>query len=91
MKKFFLPLLMSILLCPSSPLAWDGFDSDTADLVEVAPDKMPNAGDTIEVRSYEKESNYVALVEGVKRNVRTVELLVRFSDGKQHILVMESR
>lgn len=90
MKKIFF-LLLSVALYPSGILAWDGFDSDTADLVEVTPDKMPNTGDTIEVRSYEKEINRVALVESVKRNVRTIELMVRFSDGKQHLLVMESR
>lgn len=92
MRKIFLvSLVLAMLVLPSLLFAWDGFDAETADLVEVTPDNMPNVGDTIEIRSYEEESSYVALVESVKRNVRTIELLVRLPNGKQHILVMESR
>ena len=39
-------------LCMTIPaLAWDGFDADSADLVEVIPDRVPSKGDTVDVRN----------------------------------------
>ena len=36
-------------LCMTIPaLAWDGFDADSADLVEVIPDRVPSKGDTVD-------------------------------------------
>lgn len=72
-------------------IAWDGFDADSAELIEVIPDQVPNTGDKIEVRNYETDSAYQGFVEGVTRNRRTIELVVRDGDGKIKTLVMEGR
>ena len=62
-------------------LAWDGFDADSADLVEVVPDRVPSKGDTVDVRNYDKDATETCLVESVARNARTVELVVRTPAG----------
>ena len=45
----YLPLLTVVLLFPrcSIGLAWDGFDAETTDLVEVIPDQLPIKGDVV--------------------------------------------
>ena len=72
-------------------LAWDGFDADTADLVEVIPDRVPSKGDAVDVRNYDKDATETSLVESVARNARTVELVVRTPAGVTRTLVMEGR
>lgn len=72
-------------------LAWDGFDADSSDLVEVLPDKIPNTGDTVEVRNYETDASGHCIVESVRRNRRTIELVVRDAEGVSRTLVMEGR
>ncbi|MBQ3060322.1 MAG: DUF5334 family protein [Desulfovibrio sp.] len=79
------------LFIPQSLLAWDGFDADTTDLVEILPDKLPKAGDTVDVRNYDTDSSQTCLVEAVTRNARTVEVIVRSPDGQNRTLVMEGR
>ena len=79
-------------LCMTIPaLAWDGFDADSADLVEVIPDRVPSKGDTVDVRNYDKDATETSLVESVARNARTVELVVRTPAGVTRTLVMEGR
>lgn len=79
-------------LCLTAPaLAWDGFDADSADLVEVIPDRVPSRGDTVDVRNYDKDETETCLVESVVRNARTVELVVRTPAGIVLTLVMEGR
>ena len=79
-------------LCLTTPaLAWDGFDADSADLVEVIPDRVPSKGDAVDVRNYDKDVTETCLVESVARNARTVELVVRTPAGVTRTLVMEGR
>ena len=88
MKHIFMLALM--LLAFGLPcLAWDGFDSDTMELVEILPDVIPIPGQTIDVRSYDSDNTENVIVESVIRNKSTVEVTVRYPDGKKHILVME--
>ena len=75
----------------TSALAWDGFDADSADLVEVIPDRVPSKGETVDVHNYDKDTTETCLVESVTRNARTVELVVRAPAGAVHTLVMEGR
>lgn len=82
-------VLLGWLFLPISALAWDGFDADSGDLVELASDRLPSRGETVDVRDYNRESPQTCLVESVVRNSRTVEVVVRTPDGKQRILVME--
>ena len=79
------------ILLPLPALAWDGFDADSADLVEVTPDRVPSRGETVDMRSYDSDTTETCLVEAVSRNPRTVELVVRNPQGKTRTLVMEGR
>lgn len=47
--------LCASLALPLPALAWDGFDADSADLVEIIPDALPNKGDTVDVRNYSND------------------------------------
>lgn len=78
---FFLPALPA--------LAWDGFDADSADLVEIVPDTVPAAGDTITVRNRDRNTEFTCIVIAVKRNSRTTEVSVRCQDDPARTLVME--
>lgn len=90
MKYAFIAAVLSCLSY-STCLAWDGYNSDTADLVEIIPDSVPNIGATVDVRNYETDENTPCIVESVVRNRRTIEVIVRDPGGKRHILVMEGR
>ncbi|MBE6442351.1 MAG: DUF5334 family protein [Desulfovibrio sp.] len=86
-----LAVLLGCLYGSGPAAAWDGFDADSADLVEVTPDRVPRKGDTVDVRNYDKDATETCLVESVTRNARTVELVVRAASGTRHTLVMEGR
>lgn len=83
--------LAGCLALPFAALAWEGFDADTTDLVEITPDAMPSVGDAVDVRNYDNGSVSTCLVESVARNVRTVEVTVKTPDGTLRTLVMEGR
>lgn len=88
----YLMLGAMLLSIPASIVwAWDGFDADTAELVEITPDAVPAAGDTVSVKSYDTDSTAVCVVENVQRNSRTIEVVARYPDGSLHTLVMEGR
>ena len=80
-----------LLLCADITSAWDGFDAGTGDLVELRPDQVPHSGETVDIRNYDTQKTETCLVESVKRNARTVEVLVRFPSGELRTLVMEGR
>lgn len=82
---------LAILAIGATCPAWDGFDADTTDLIEIIPDKIPDIGDTVEVRAYETQTVETCLVENVTRNRRTIEVVVRDPDGDRRTLVMETR
>ncbi|MBD5626954.1 MAG: DUF5334 family protein [Desulfovibrio sp.] len=84
-------LLVGCLLLPQATAAWDGFDADSTDLVELTPDRLPSAGETVDVRSYDSDTTQTCLVESVARNSRTIEVVVRAPDGTRRTLVMEGR
>ena len=79
------------LLVPLTVPAWDGFDADTTDLVEITPDRLPYQGQTVDVRNYDTDASETCLVESVTRNARTVEVVVRTPKGVRRTLVMEGR
>ena len=84
-------ILLGCLVLPTAVMAWDGFDADTTDLVELTPDKLPAPGETVEVRDYDTDTSQTCLVVSVVRNSRTIEVVVQPPDGKQRTLVMEGR
>lgn len=89
-------LLVGVALCgffagASLCVAWDGFDADTTDLVEILPDEIPDPGSTIDVRVYDTNETLTCLVDSVTLNRRTIEVVVRTPDGKRKTLVMESK
>jgi hypothetical protein len=88
----YLPLLTVVLLFPAAPLAlaWDGFDAETTDLVEVIPDQLPIKGDVVTLRDYDTDTSRSCTVESVRRNRRTIELVVRCPKNDLRTLVMEA-
>ncbi|MEG2172507.1 MAG: DUF5334 family protein [Desulfovibrionaceae bacterium] len=86
-----IPLCTLCLLAAGTALAWDGFDAETTALIAITPDQVPTKGDTVDVRNYEDDSTETCLVESVRRNKRTIEVVVRTpQDNKKRTLVMES-
>lgn len=86
-----IPLCALSLLIAGTALAWDGFDAETSALIEILPEQVPAKGDTIDVRNYDTDSTETCLVESVRRNKRTIEVVVRTPEGnKRRTLVMES-
>lgn len=85
-------LLAMFFTCGASPVwAWEGFDADTTELVEITPDAAPSPGDTITVKNYDRDAESKAVVESVRRNSRTMEVIVFFPDASKHTLVMQGR
>lgn len=84
-------MALYLLTLPASAVCWDGFDADTADLVEIIPDALPPIGETIDVRNYETEETEPCLVESITRNRKTIEVVVRTPSGAKRTLVMEYR
>lgn len=91
--KYLLLGMALLLICSgwSVCLAWDGFDADTANLVEIIPDRVPETGAAVDVRVYDTDETITCLVESVTRNRRTIEVVVRLPDGKMKTLVMEHK
>lgn len=88
----FLSVLSFMFFLLSEPLlAWDGFDADSADLVEIIPDIVPQTGHQIEVRNHDTDTTLNAVVINVTRNSKTIEVLIEDEDGKKRTLVMEGR
>ena len=95
-KKIFLAVICSVMVNISvyhdrCALAWDGFDSTSAELVEIIPDTLPAVGSSVEVHNYDRDSSQTCQVENITRNKSTIEVLVRTPDGASRLLVMEGR
>ena len=84
-------LAPACLLSVQPAVAWDGFDADSSDLVEIIPDALPVEGENVDVRDYATDQTTTCLVKTVSRNSRTVEVVVRTPDGGTRTLVMEGR
>ena len=83
-------VLLLFLAAPPFAQAWDGFDADTAAFIEVEPVRVPSVGDSITVSHYKSDIRKICRVEGVRHNLRTLELVIRCPepDGVR-TLVME--
>lgn len=84
-------LLLIALVCPLKALAWDGFDADSADLVQIKPETEPQPGYVVSVTNYDKDTTTEAIVLSVRHNLRTIEVVVQYPDNSVHTLVMEGR
>lgn len=92
MRYLYLALVWAcVALLPETILAWAGFDSDSTDLIDITPDEVPAIGDTVTARNHDADTTEDCLVMSVKRNSRTIELVVRCGDGRERLLVMEGR
>lgn len=92
MKYLLIGALAPVCLLSVQPaVAWDGFDADSSDLVEIIPDALPVEGENVDVRDYATDQTTTCLVKTVTRNNRTVEVVVRTPDGGTRTLVMEGR
>lgn len=84
-------LLLLLQIYADASAAWDGFDAASADLVEIIPDSVPAPGETISVKNHDLDRTDTCLVESIKRNKRTIEIVVMYPDNSLHTLVMEGR
>lgn len=92
MKYLLIGALAPVCLLSVQPaVAWDGFDADSSELVEIIPDALPTEGENVDVRDYATDQTTTCLVRTVTRNSRTVEVVVRTPDGGTRTLVMEGR
>jgi len=83
-------VLLFFLLSAPCARAWDGFDAETAAFIEVEPARVPSEGDTITVSYYKSDIRKTCLVEDVRHNLRTLELVVRCPEPDAiRTLVME--
>lgn len=91
--KYIILTLSALCVCVNArPLpAWDGFDADSAELVEIIPDGVPQPGQEIEVLNHDKDTSSKGVVISVIRNRKTIEVAFQDSEGKLHIFVMEGR
>lgn len=89
--KYLLTGLLLIALCLSCPvcMAWDGFDADSGYLVEIIPDVLPVPGSAIDIHNYDTEETQTCLVENIKRNRSTIEVVAICPQGRKRTLVME--
>ena len=84
-----LVLLVFLLFAPCAR-AWDGFDADSAAFIEVEPVRVPSAGDVVTISYYTSDVRKTCLVEEVRRNLHTLELVVRCPEpDAMRTLVME--
>ncbi|MDR3319448.1 MAG: DUF5334 domain-containing protein [Desulfovibrio sp.] len=86
---FVVTIIVGLVCLPLTVPAWDGFDASTTGLVEIIPGNLPSRGDTVDVRSYDDDTTQTYLVENVTQNARTVEVVVRSTNGGARMLVME--
>lgn len=90
MKHITLWLGLALFLAAPAA-AWDGFDADSADLVEIIPDSLPRPGQKIEVRNYDTDKTSSVIVKSVTRNTKTIEVVIINEEGLPRTLVMEGR
>lgn len=92
MKYIILTLSALCVYIKAQPLlAWDGFDADSAELIEIIPDSVPQPGQEIEVLNHDTDTSSKGVVKSVIRNRKTIEVVFQDSEGKLHIFVMEGR
>jgi hypothetical protein len=70
-------VLLLLLLSAPPAQAWDGFDAETAAFIEVAPARVPSKGDIVTISHYKSDISRTCLVEEVRHNLRTLELVIR--------------
>ena len=68
MKKFAFALVMTMAMVVLPALAWDGYDYDTGDYVEIGKGNLVRRGETIEVYDYSTGNYHQMDVEGIQRN-----------------------
>ena len=84
-------LFAAFWLYPAWAPAWDGFDADSIELVEIESESIPASGETIDIKHQESGVTKTGIVQSMKQNKRTIEIVVRYSDNSLHTLVMEGR
>ncbi len=77
--------------CASAAFAWDGFDSESIELVEIQMDSDPGIGETLDIKYQESGITRTGIVQSVKHNKSTIEIAIRYPDNSLRTLVMEGR
>lgn len=78
------------LLLSTVAVAWDGYDSDTGESVEIGSGNLVRAGETVEIYDYEDGTYKDVDVESVTRYGSSVEVEVYdYESGEYRTLEMD--
>jgi hypothetical protein len=91
MKKYLLIifLLTAFLLCPMNLNAWDGYDFDNEEYIEIPDKESVNPGKDIEIYDYSDESYHDVNVISVKRNGAVMIKVFDYDTGDYRMFEME--
>lgn len=79
-----------LMLLPTTAMAWEGYDYDTGNYVEIEEGNLVRSGEEIEIYDYEDGQYKYVEVQDINRYDSTVEVEVYDSDtGEYRILEME--
>ena len=89
MKAFF-GLIVSVIWFASPVLAWDGYDYETGQYVEVEDGNLVRPGEEIEIYDYQTGSYHDVEVQDINRTGSSVELEVYdYETGEYRYLEMD--
>ena len=89
MKAFF-GLIVSVIWFASPVLAWDGYDYETGQYVEVEDGNLVRPGEEIEIYDYQTGSYHDVEVQDINRTGSVVELEVYdYETGEYRYLEMD--
>lgn len=81
MKKI---IFLFCFFLPISSFAWDGYDYETGDYIEIGKGNLVRTGREIEIYDYSDGSYKDVEVESIQRNGRTVEIEVYDNDSGEY-------
>ena len=85
-------IILLLLFFPQQALAWDGYDSETGDSVEIGKGNLVRPGQDIEIYDYGSGEYKDVTVEGIRDGLGTVEVEVYdYSKGEYKTYEMEKR
>ena len=88
--KVFFGLIVLAIWSATPVLAWDGYDYETGQYVEVEDGNLVRPGEEIEIYDYETGSYHDVEVQDINRTGRSVELEVYdYETGEYRYLEMD--
>jgi hypothetical protein len=84
MKKTTLLLVIGFLLFPIGAIAWDGYDYDRGNYIEIDKGNLVRSGNDIEIYDYDTGDYKDVEVESISRSGGSVEIEVYDYDRGEH-------